>query len=108
MLVNNAGEIPSGPIESLTEDDWRRGFELKVFGYITLTREIYGRMKARSKGVIINDIGNSGENWDASYIAGSHRQCRADVLHARRSAARASTTAFASSASIRARSRPTA
>ncbi|MCC6194508.1 MAG: SDR family oxidoreductase [Burkholderiales bacterium] len=71
ILVNNAGEIPSGPIESLTEDDWRRGYDLKLFGYIMLTRELYGSMKARGSGVIINDIGNSGENWDANYIAGS-------------------------------------
>lgn len=71
ILVNNAGEIPSGPIESLTEDQWRHGYDLKLFGYITLTREVYGAMKARGAGVIINDIGNSGENWDANYIAGS-------------------------------------
>jgi NAD(P)-dependent dehydrogenase (short-subunit alcohol dehydrogenase family) len=71
VLVNNAGDIPAGALETLSEDDWRRGFDLKVFGYITLTREFYGRMKARKKGVIVNDIGNSGENWDARYIAGS-------------------------------------
>jgi NAD(P)-dependent dehydrogenase (short-subunit alcohol dehydrogenase family) len=71
ILVNNAGEIPSGPIESLSEEDWRRGYDLKLFGYITLTREVYRAMKARGAGVIINDIGNSGENWDANYIAGS-------------------------------------
>jgi NAD(P)-dependent dehydrogenase (short-subunit alcohol dehydrogenase family) len=71
ILVNNAGEIPSGPIESLSEDDWRRGYDLKLFGYILLTREIYAAMKARRSGVIVNDIGNSGENWDANYIAGS-------------------------------------
>jgi NAD(P)-dependent dehydrogenase (short-subunit alcohol dehydrogenase family) len=71
ILVNNAGEIPSGPIESLTDEDWRRGYDLKLFGYITLTREVYATMKARGAGVIINDIGNSGENWDANYIAGS-------------------------------------
>lgn len=71
ILVNNAGEIPSGPIESLTEEDWRRGYDLKPFGYIMLTRAIYAAMKARGSGVIINDIGNSGENWDANYIAGS-------------------------------------
>lgn len=71
ILVNNAGEIPSGPIEALEEEDWRRGYELKLFGYITLTREIYAAMKARRSGVIINDIGNSGENWDSNYIAGS-------------------------------------
>lgn len=71
VLVNNAGEVPSGPIEALTEEDWRRGYDLKLFGYITLTRMVYADMKARGDGVIINDIGNSGENWDANYIAGS-------------------------------------
>jgi NAD(P)-dependent dehydrogenase (short-subunit alcohol dehydrogenase family) len=71
ILVNNAGDIPAGPIDALTDADWRRGFELKVFGYITLARELYARMKARKYGVIVNDIGNSGENWDARYIAGS-------------------------------------
>jgi NAD(P)-dependent dehydrogenase (short-subunit alcohol dehydrogenase family) len=71
VLVNNAGEIPSGPLESLTEQDWRRGYDLKLFGYILLTREVYAAMKARGAGVIVNDIGNSGENWDANYIAGS-------------------------------------
>jgi len=71
ILINNAGEVPSGPIESLTEADWRRGYDLKLFGYIGLTREVYAQMKARGDGVIINDIGNSGENWDANYIAGS-------------------------------------
>jgi NAD(P)-dependent dehydrogenase (short-subunit alcohol dehydrogenase family) len=71
ILVNNAGEIPSGPIESLSEEDWRRAYDLKPFGYILLTRVIYAAMKARGSGVIVNDIGNSGENWDANYIAGS-------------------------------------
>jgi NAD(P)-dependent dehydrogenase (short-subunit alcohol dehydrogenase family) len=42
ILINNAGDIPAGSLEIL--DD---------------------------AGVIINIIGNSGENWDASYIAGS-------------------------------------
>lgn len=71
ILINNAGEVPSGPIEALSDADWRRGYDLKLFGYIGLTREIYAQMKARGDGVIINDIGNSGENWDADYIAGS-------------------------------------
>ena len=71
ILVNNAGDIPAGTIEALTDAEWRRGFDLKLFGYINLTREIYTRMKKRGSGVIINDIGNSGENWDYNYIAGS-------------------------------------
>jgi NAD(P)-dependent dehydrogenase (short-subunit alcohol dehydrogenase family) len=71
ILVNNAGEVPAGPIEALSEADWRRGYDLKLFGYINLTREMYMHMKKRGGGVIINDIGNSGENWDYNYIAGS-------------------------------------
>ena len=30
VLVNNAGEIPSGPIESISEADWRRGYDVKL------------------------------------------------------------------------------
>ena len=71
VLLNNAGDIPAGTVEALEDADWRRGFDLKVFGYINLTREIYTRMKKRGSGVIINNIGNSGENWDYNYVAGS-------------------------------------
>lgn len=71
VLINNAGVIPGGNLSSLDEKAWREGWELKVFGYINLTRAVYGRMKARGKGVIINDIGNAGERYDADYIAGT-------------------------------------
>lgn len=71
VLVNNAGEIPSGPLESLDEAAWRGSYDVKLMGYMLLARELYPRMKTRGSGVIINDIGNSGENWDANYIAGS-------------------------------------
>ena len=70
ILINNAGDIPAGSLELVDDAAWRRGFDLKVFGYITLARAFYTRLKGRA-GVIINVIGNSGENWDASYIAGS-------------------------------------
>jgi len=71
ILVNNAGDIPAGPLDSLDIEAVRRGFELKVLGYIALTQRVYARMQKGRGGVIINDIGNSGENWDADYIAGS-------------------------------------
>lgn len=70
ILVNNAGDVPAGALEEIDAADWHRGFDLKVFGYIVLSRAIYPILRARH-GVIINVIGNSGENWDASYIAGS-------------------------------------
>lgn len=71
ILVNNAGDIPGGPLSSIDEQAWRHAWDLKVFGYINLTRLFYAAMKARGGGVIINDIGAAGERYDAGYIAGS-------------------------------------
>jgi len=71
VLVNNAGVIPSGSLWDVDEQKWREGWELKVFGYINLTRAIYPRMKARGGGVIINNIGNGGEVFDPKYVAGT-------------------------------------
>jgi NAD(P)-dependent dehydrogenase (short-subunit alcohol dehydrogenase family) len=71
ILINNAGDVPAGPLGSVSDEALRTGFDLKLFGYVTLTRELYPRMKSRGGGVIVNVIGNSGENWDASYFAGS-------------------------------------
>ncbi len=70
ILINNAGSIPSGHLKDLDEAKWRSGWELKVFGYINLTREIYRRMCERRRGVIVNVIGVSGERPRQDYIAG--------------------------------------
>jgi NAD(P)-dependent dehydrogenase (short-subunit alcohol dehydrogenase family) len=71
ILVNNAGDIPHASIDKIDESAWRHAWDLKVFGYINLTRAIYAQMKARGGGVIVNDIGNAGEKFDANYICGS-------------------------------------
>ena len=71
ILVNNAGAIPGGDLLRVDEDTWRRAWDLKMFGYLNLTRQVYARMKARRAGVIVNILGNAGEKLDASYIAGS-------------------------------------
>jgi NAD(P)-dependent dehydrogenase (short-subunit alcohol dehydrogenase family) len=70
VLVNNAGAIPGGDLWQVDRDAWRRGWEVKVFGYIDLCRVIYAKMKSRGGGVILNNIGNGGENFDFRYIAG--------------------------------------
>lgn len=71
VLVNNAGAIPGGNLWDVDAPAWRQGWELKVFGYIDLARAVYPRMKARGHGVILNNIGNGGQNPDFNYIAGS-------------------------------------
>ena len=71
ILVNNAGAIPQGTLTTLTEERWRKAWDLKVFGFFNLTREIYKRMCERGSGVVVNIIGAAGENHRASYIAGT-------------------------------------
>jgi NAD(P)-dependent dehydrogenase (short-subunit alcohol dehydrogenase family) len=71
VLVNNAGDIPGGSIDDVDDASWRAGWDLKVFGYVALTRYYYGRMKAKRRGVIINVMGAAGERPFANYLAGS-------------------------------------
>ncbi|WP_372623916.1 short-chain dehydrogenase/reductase [Falsiroseomonas sp.] len=71
ILVNNAGAVPRGDILEVDEETWREGWELKVFGYISMTRAMYARMAARGAGVIINVIGIGGEKLEYGYAAGS-------------------------------------
>jgi NAD(P)-dependent dehydrogenase (short-subunit alcohol dehydrogenase family) len=71
ILINNAGDIPAGPIEEVEDSAWRAGWDLKVFGYVGLTRHYLAKMKARQRGVIINIIGAAGERPIPAYVAGS-------------------------------------
>jgi NAD(P)-dependent dehydrogenase (short-subunit alcohol dehydrogenase family) len=72
ILVNNAGSIPAGTVLDVDEERWRAAWDLKVFGYINLSRACYGAMKTRGQGgVIVNIIGTTAERLDSGYIAGS-------------------------------------
>src|SRR5208282_5210135 len=71
LLVNNAGAIPGGNIAQIDEARWREAWDLKVFGYINMTRRFYALMAARKKGVIVNIIGAAGDAVQSSYACGS-------------------------------------
>jgi NAD(P)-dependent dehydrogenase (short-subunit alcohol dehydrogenase family) len=71
ILINNAGAIPQGTITDLDDENWRSSWDLKVFGFINLTREIYRDMCGRKRGVIINVIGSAGARPTPGYLAGS-------------------------------------
>jgi NAD(P)-dependent dehydrogenase (short-subunit alcohol dehydrogenase family) len=71
ILVNNAGASPGGTLLKVDEATWRKAWDLKVFGYVNLSRLVYARMKEKRAGVIVNIIGSAGEKLDAAYIAGS-------------------------------------
>jgi 3-oxoacyl-[acyl-carrier protein] reductase len=71
LLVNNAGAIPGGNIAEIDEARWREAWDLKVFGYINMTRRFYALMAERKTGTIVNILGAAGENPDFNYVAGS-------------------------------------
>jgi NAD(P)-dependent dehydrogenase (short-subunit alcohol dehydrogenase family) len=75
ILVNNAGDIPPGTIEEIDAATWRKAWDLKVYGYVDLTRIIYRRMCARKRGVIINIVGAAARTPNHRYIAG----CMANI-----------------------------
>jgi NAD(P)-dependent dehydrogenase (short-subunit alcohol dehydrogenase family) len=70
ILVNNAGAIPAGTIDSLDEERWRAAYELKLWGYVRLSKALLPEMRARRTGTILNIIGNAGRQPSAGYIAG--------------------------------------
>jgi NAD(P)-dependent dehydrogenase (short-subunit alcohol dehydrogenase family) len=70
ILVNNAGAIPAGDLIAVDDGAFRAAWDLKVFGYISLSRALYPVLKAR-RGVIVNVIGAAGEWLIPDYICGS-------------------------------------
>ena len=71
ILVNNAGAVPGGDILGTNEDTWRVAWDLKIFGYINMTRAFYRIMRERDGGVIVNVIGAAGEKPGYNFLAGS-------------------------------------
>lgn len=80
ILVNNAGAIPGGTLDRLDMETWRKGWDLKVFGYIGLCREMYDVMAERGHGVILNVAGSAGIVPDAGYICGSTGNAALDMF----------------------------
>ena len=71
ILVNNAGAIPAGDLDRLDVGAIKDAWDLKVFGFVGLTKAIYPRMCERGSGVIVNIIGTAGERPRTGYIAGA-------------------------------------
>jgi NAD(P)-dependent dehydrogenase (short-subunit alcohol dehydrogenase family) len=58
-LVNNAGIAVNGPVEVLPIDEWRRQFEINVFGQVALTQALLPALLA-AHGRIVNVSSISG------------------------------------------------
>jgi NAD(P)-dependent dehydrogenase (short-subunit alcohol dehydrogenase family) len=71
ILVNNAGSIPIGDIFEVDEARWRAAWDLKVFGFVNLTRAMYARMRGRPPKAIVNILGTGGEKPQWRYACGT-------------------------------------
>jgi NAD(P)-dependent dehydrogenase (short-subunit alcohol dehydrogenase family) len=71
ILVNNAGAIPTGDIFEVDEARWRQAWELKVFGYVNLSRAMYRHMRGRPPKVIVNVVGTGAERPQWRYVCGN-------------------------------------
>ena len=71
ILINNAGALPGGHVLDIDEAAWRKGWDLKVFGYINMCREFYRAFKARGRGTIVNVTGVGAVMRFPWYICGA-------------------------------------
>lgn len=58
-LVNNAGIVVAGPVECVTMEDWRRQFEVNVFGVLAVTQAALPMLR-KAHGRIVNISSVSG------------------------------------------------
>ena len=52
-LVNNAGISVNAPVETLPIAEWRRVFEVNLFGHVAMTQALLPALR-RSAGTVVN------------------------------------------------------
>lgn len=71
ILVNNAGAIVFGDLGTLDIETFRSAWDLKVLGYIHLSKLYLDLMSGRGRGVIVNVVGTAGRAPRADYVCGA-------------------------------------
>lgn len=72
VLVNNAGESQSGPLEELPREALERLFQINVIGHIELTQRLLPTMRAAGRGRIVmvgSMLGSFPLAFRSSYVA---------------------------------------
>ncbi len=69
LLVNNAGATQRGDFLTLTDEEWKDGYDLKFFGAMRLSRAAWPYLQA-TKGRIVNIIGVGGKSGSAEFTIG--------------------------------------
>jgi len=70
LLVNNAGIIRRGTIETITEEDWDRVIAINLKGTFNCCRAVVGPMKRQGSGRIVNVSSIAGKLGDITSAPG--------------------------------------
>jgi 3-oxoacyl-[acyl-carrier protein] reductase len=70
ILVNNAGAIRGGAFLSIPDAQWTDDWNLKLLGYIRMSRAVFPLMQAQGGGRICNVVGAAARNPTAAYLTG--------------------------------------
>ena len=68
--MNNAGAAQGGPFLALADQAWLDSWQLKLFGYIRVAREVFPHLVKRGGGRIVNVIGIAGVQPMENYMIG--------------------------------------
>ena len=74
-LVNNAGYGQYGAVEDVTAEEWRREFDVTLFGAVEVTRAVLPAMRKARSGTIVNVSSVAGKiaiPFAAPYCASKH------------------------------------
>ena len=70
ILVNNAGAIKGGDFLTTPDEEWLKGWSLKLLGYIRMAREVLPHMQRQAGGRIVNVVGAAARNPAVTYMMG--------------------------------------
>ena len=69
VLVNNAGIVDSGPLDTFPEDRWDRIFEVNVKGVFLMTRAAVASLRASDDAAVVNTASIAGKRGAPSMAA---------------------------------------
>jgi len=70
ILVNNAGAIRGGDFLKTPDEQWLMDWNLKLHGYIRMSRTVFPIMQSHGGGRICNVIGAAARNPSPTYLPG--------------------------------------
>lgn len=66
ILVNNAQQVPNGPLDEVSDEAFLRGFESGPLAVLRLMKLVHPVMARRGGGTIFNLVSSAGVRWDMS------------------------------------------